>query len=139
MHADAAFASGSYLLEGILYSPAFSCTLGAGQSYATNLMSVIGDSKRVFSLCDSYAPALDGVVDFAQTLLQTDYMLTLKDDEHVTSVVVQSKDHTERTLAPSDYTFDEATGKLSIHREALRGSDASLRVEVTSDCRPLVR
>ena len=138
-HAASAFASGSYLLEGILFSPAFSCALGAGQSYATNLMSVIANPKRVFSLCDSYAPALDGVVEFAQTLLQTDYTLTLEDDEHVTSVVVQGKDKSERTLGPSDYTFDEKSGKLSIHREALRGSDAGLRVEVTSDCRPLVR
>jgi hypothetical protein len=138
-HAALAFASGSYLLEGIVYAPTFGCTLGAGQSYATNLMSVIGDPKRVFSLCDSYAPALDGVVDFAQTLLQTDYTLKVADDEHVTGVVVRSKDGSERSLGPADYTFDEATGSLSIHREALRGADVNLRVEVTSDCRPLVR
>jgi len=93
----------------------------------------------VFSLCDSYAPALSGVAEFARSLLQTDYTLELHDDEHVTAVVVVANDQPERTLAPSDYTFDASTGGLTIESSVLRASDTSLHVEVTSDCRPPVR
>jgi len=137
--ADRAFAAGSYLLEGILFSPTFSCALGSGQSYATNIMRVIGDASRVFPLCGSYAPALDGVVGFAETLLETEFTLALEDDEHVTAVVVVAKNGAERTLAAGQYSFDPTTGKLVLVKSALSGTDASLRVEVTSDCRPLVR
>ena len=134
-----AFGPGRSLLEGIVLDPSFGCTLGGGQSYATNIESVVADPKHVFPLCESYAPALDGVLDFAQTLLQTEYSLTLKDDEHVTSVVIIGKDGTERTLDMGSYTFDEATGLLSFGPSVLRGSDVDLRIEVTSDCRPIVR
>jgi hypothetical protein len=137
--AATAFASGSYLLEGIVFSPTFSCTLGSGQSYATNIMQVIGDASRVFPLCASYAPALDGVVGFAETLLETEFTLTLAEDEHVTAVVIVGKNGAERTLAAGQYSFDPATGKLELAKSALSGTDATLRVEVTSDCRPLVR
>ncbi|HYQ01880.1 MAG TPA: hypothetical protein VER96_24575 [Polyangiaceae bacterium] len=133
----AAFANGQSLLEGIVFAPSSSCQLGSGQSYARNLIDVIADSKRVFSLCDSYAPALSGVAEFARLLLRTDYTIELQVDEHVTGVVVVADDRTERSLDTSDYTFDAATGSLKIVRSALRATDASLRVEVTSDCRPV--
>ena len=100
---------------------------------------MIADPTHVFPLCQSYAPALDGVLGFAQTLLQTHYTLTLKHDEHVTSVVIISKDNTERTLEKGSFSFDEATAVLNIDPSALRGSDANLRIEVTSDCRPIVK
>jgi hypothetical protein len=134
-----AFGPGRYLIEGIVFDPRFGCQLGTGQSYATNLIGAIGDPTHVFSLCDSYAPALDGVLDFAQALITTEFLLTLADDEHVTAVVVLAKDGSERNLLASDYTFDEASGRLSIEKSAIHASDANLRVEVTSDCRPLVR
>jgi hypothetical protein len=135
----AAFGAGKYLVEGILYDSSFGCTLGPGQSYASNIEAVIGDPTHVFSLCAPYAPALASVLDFAQTLLQTQYPLTLASDEHVTAVIVIAKDGTERTLAATDYDFDAASGTLEIHQGVLRGTDANLRVEVTSDCRPNVR
>ncbi|HET7544412.1 MAG TPA: hypothetical protein VFK05_31290 [Polyangiaceae bacterium] len=135
----AAFAPGKSLLEGILLDSSFSCPLGGGQSYATNIESVIADPTHVFPLCQSYAPALDGVLGFAQALVQTKYTLTLKDDEHVTSVVIIGKDGTERTLDTGSYSVNEATGVLDINPSALHGNDANLRVEVTSDCRPIVR
>ncbi len=134
-----AFANGSYLLEGILLAPSFSCTLGAGQSYATNLMQLIGDDQHIFPLCESYEPALADVLDFAHTLLQTDYALALADDEHVTGVVVVSNDSSERSLAASEYSVDEEAGRLSIDVTALHDTDANLRVEISSDCRPAVR
>lgn len=134
-----AFGPGKSLVEGIVFDPRFGCTLGTGQSVATNISNVIDDPSHVFSLCEDYAPALDGVLDFAQALIKTEFTLTLKNDEHVTGVVVISKDGTERTLLPSEYTFDERTGRLDIHKSSIRSTDANLRVEVTSDCRPIVR
>jgi hypothetical protein len=135
----AAFAAGSTLLEGIVFDPSFPCALGSGQSYATNIARFVADKSRLFPLCESYAPALEGVLGFAQALIQTEFVLSLKPDEHVTSVVVIAKDGTRRSLAPSEYRFDEATGKLTIARPSLRSTDANLRVEITSDCRPIIR
>lgn len=43
------------------------------------------------------------------------------------------------SLEASDYTFDQSTGAPSIEADALRATDASLRVELTSDCRPDVK
>ena len=137
--ADSAFSTSRYLLEAIVFSPEFSCELGAGQSYATNLSEVVGTRGRIFSLCESYAPALEGVWDFAQELLQTEFPLALKDDERVTSVRIQAKDGTERALLPAEYEYDPDAGILRVDREALRATDASLSVEITSDCRPVVR
>ncbi len=134
-----AFGPGRYLVEGILFDPRFGCQLGTGQSYATNIIGAIGDPTHVFSLCDSYAPALDGVLDFAQALIQTEFTLTLADDEHVTAVVVLGEDGSERKLPDTAYTFDEDSGQLSIGKSAIHSDDANLRVEVTSDCRPVVR
>ncbi|HET7542605.1 MAG TPA: hypothetical protein VFK05_22195 [Polyangiaceae bacterium] len=134
-----AFASGGYLLEGIVFEPSFSCTLGSGQSYATNLSSFIGDKSHLFPLCESYAPALDGVLGFAQTLIQTEFTLDLKDDEHVSDVIVVSKDNAERKLPVTAYQFDAATRTLTVDPASIRASDVNLRVEITSECRPIVR
>lgn len=57
----------------------------------------------------------------------------------MTAVVIIAKTGSERTLPAADYTFDEATGTLDIDPSAIQGTDANLRVEVTSDCRPIVR
>jgi hypothetical protein len=134
-----AFGPQQYLVEGIVFDQRFGCQLGAGQSYATNISRAIGDPTHVFSLCDTYAPALDGVLDFAQALIKTDFSLTLEQDEHVTAVIVIGKNGTERTLSSAEYTFDETSGHLIVQKSAIHGDDANLRVEVTSDCRPLVR
>ena len=135
--AATAFAAGGYLLEGIVFEPSFSCALGSGQSYATNLANFIGDPSHLFPLCESYAPALDGVVDFAQTLVQTQFALALQSDEHITRVTVVAKDQSERRLTDQDYHF--AAGTLELEAAAIRASDVNLRVEITSDCRPVIR
>ncbi len=132
------FAGGSYLLEGIVLDPAFSCPLGSGQSYATNLVQLIGDKTHVFPLCESYAPALAGVLGFAQSLIQTEFPLALQPDEHVSAVIVVSEDGEERRLDASAYRFDGARALLEVEPDAIDGSDATLRVEITSDCRPVV-
>jgi hypothetical protein len=137
--ATSLFGAERHLIEGIVMAPEFSCELGVGQSYATNLSGLVSDRSKLFPLCEPYAPALDGVLAFAQNLVQTEFTVTLKDDEDVTAVFVIDTDGTERTLGPGDFSYDRATGTLSIDRAALRLTDVSLRVEVTSDCRPVVK
>lgn len=125
--------------EAIVFDPAFPCSLGAGQSYAANLAQFVGDRSHLFPLCKSYAPALDGVLNFAQALIQTNFPLRLADDEHVTFVHVVAKDGSERLLAGTEYAHDPKAQTLSVARTALRSTDATLRVEVTSDCRPVLK
>lgn len=137
-NATAKLGAGNYLAEAIVFDPAFSCPINAGQSYAENLVEFVGDRSKVFPLCESYAPALNGVWGFAQSLITTSYPLKIKSDEHVTAVVIISKDGSERTLDPAQYEHDEDTGILEINRDAIRGTDTTLRVEVTSDCRKII-
>ncbi len=135
--AASVFAPNAYAMEAIVYEPNFSCQLGTGQSYATNLAAVVGDPTHLFPLCQSYAPALSGVLGFAQALIQTQYQLTLKQDEDVTDVVVVEKSGAKRELMKSDYSYSRDTGILTISQDALHSSDATLSVQVTSDCRPV--
>lgn len=138
-HADAAFGRESYLVEAILLDPAFTCSLGAGQSYGTTLAGVVGDRKRLFPLCQPYAPALDGVLGFAQALVQTQFSFSIKADEHVSAVTVADKSGAERQLLATQYTYDRATQTLNVQPSALTANDSTLRVEVTSDCRPVIK
>ena len=137
--ADAAFGRSSYLVEAIIFDPTFSCELGAGQSYATTLAGVVADPKHVFPLCQPYAPALDGVLGFAQTLVQTSFRVDLEPDEHITFVHVTDQSGTERALAASQFSYDPTTRTLSIQPSSVNATDRTLRVEITSDCRPIVR
>jgi hypothetical protein len=137
--ADSAFGRSSYLVEAIVFDPAFSCSLGAGQSYATTIAGVVGDRNHVFPLCEPYAPALKGVLSFAQALVQTSFPVTLQPDEHVTFVHVTDQSGVERPLAPTEFNYDRATGTLNIQPTSLTGADRTLRVEITSDCRPIIR
>lgn len=137
-NAAAKLGAGNYLAEAIVFDPAFDCPINAGQSYAENLVEFVGDRGKVFPLCESYAPALNGIWGFAQSLVTTSYPLKIKSDEHVTAVVMISKDGSERTLDPSQYDHDEDTGTLEIDRDAIRGTDTTLRVEVTSECRKII-
>jgi hypothetical protein len=137
--ADALFEPDAYMVEALLFEPEFSCTLGMGQSYATNLSAFVGDRSKIFPLCEPYAPVLDGVLDFAQALIQTRFSLDLKDDEDVTEVIIIDRDGAERTLSTGDFSYDRDTKVLTISRNAIRATDENLRVEITSDCRPVVK
>lgn len=138
--ADSALGSTHYLVQGIVLDSAFSCPLGPGQSYAQNLARMIGARSHLFPLCESYAPALGGVLDFAKTLIQTDFTLSsLEDDEDVTAVTVIDASGAPRQLPDSQYQFDLQTRVLHIEPSAILDSDTDLRVEVTSACRPVVR
>lgn len=137
--ASTAFKPNTYQLEAIVFEPEFSCSIKQGQSNATNIGQFIGDKSHLFPICASYAPALAGVLSFAQGLIQTDYPLQLAADEHVTFVHILAKDGSERTLDSSAYTYSVSTQTLSLSRSALSNQDSTLRVEVTSDCRPVIK
>ena len=137
--ATAAFGADQYLVETIVLAPSFSCPLGPGQSYATNLIQLAGKSDNVFPLCQSYAGALRGVVDFSQNLVKTDFAVPLAADESITAVHVVGQDGRERTLGASDYRYDRASQVLGVQQNVLGAMDATLRVEITSDCRPIIR
>src|SRR5205823_2663339 len=137
--ATAAFGADQYLVETIALAPSFSCKLGPGQSYATNLVQLAGKSEDVFPLCESYAGALRGVVDFSQNLVQTDFMVPIAADESITAVHVVGQDGSDRTLATSNYRYDRASQVFDVQKSALGATDATLRVEITSDCRPIIR
>jgi hypothetical protein len=137
--ARTAFKPNAYQLEAIVFEPEFSCSIKQGQSNATNIAQFVGDKSHLFPICESYAPALAGVLSFAQGLIQTDYPLQLAADEHVTFVHVIAKDGSERTLDSSAYSYSASTHTLTLARSALSSQDATLRVEVTSDCRPVVK
>jgi len=137
--ASSVFKPNAYQLEAIVLEPEFSCSPGQGQSYAVNLAQFVGDKSHLFPICESYAPALAGVLSFAQGLIQTDFTLKLAPDEHVTQVRVIAKDGGERLLDGSAYTYSPMTHTLSLSRSALTSLDSRLRVEVTSECRPVVK
>jgi hypothetical protein len=136
--AKTAFASGKYLMEAIVFDPAFDCTLGKGQSHATNIIQVVGDRSHVFSLCAPYAPALAGVSGFAQALIHTQFSVTTRSDEQITSVVVEGRDGSKRTLVSSQFQYDSSTQVLTVKSSTLRATDAMMHVEITSACRPRI-
>jgi hypothetical protein len=133
------FGPDRHLFEAIALDPTFDCEVGTGQSYATNLAELIANPAKMFPLCEAYAPALEGVWAFARDLVQTEFPLTMADDEDVTAVVVTDANGAERTLGDGDYSYDRESEILTVARAALSPSDVSLRVEVTSACRPIVR
>lgn len=137
--ADERFGADHYLVEGILLSPEFSCELGPGQSHATNLIDMIGDSTYVFPLCGSYAPALDGVLTFAQALVQTEFLIDLNRYEDISGVILTDNAGSERTLSEAQFDFDFEAQLLSLDPLSIQSNDTNLRVEVTAYCEPVVR
>ena len=137
--ADGVFTAHGYLLEAIIFDPAFACTLGTGQSYGANLAKIVGDRTNIFPICEPYARALSGVSAYAQALIQTSFALDLAGDEQVTAVIVVAKDGSRRELDSTAYHYDKGAMNLSIDIASLTGGDANLAVEVTSDCRPVVK
>jgi len=137
--AKSQFGEGGFLVEAIVHDPSFSCELGAGQSYATNLSKIVADSSHLFPLCDSYAPALASVLGFAQSLIQTEFLLQLEEGESISQVLIEASDGAQRELPAASWTYDEATGTLRVDRSAITGTDSRLNVEVTSACIPIIK
>jgi hypothetical protein len=140
-HADAErmFGAENYFVESIVFTPDGPCVPAAGQSYATELMAISSSPEQVHPICESYAPALMHVDQFAQGLLQTEYTVVLEERESIVSVTVHSLDGSTRQLTPDDYQHDMATGQLVINRDALRAADLDLSVEVEDPCAPIIR
>jgi hypothetical protein len=140
-HSEAArvFGSDNYFVESIVFPPGGPCTPAQGQSYASELMKVASSPEQVYPICESYAPALSHVNDFARGLLQTEYALHLESRESIESITVHSRDATERQLAPQDYQYDPDAAVLHINEDALRSADIDLKVEVVDPCAPIIR
>lgn len=136
--AKSQFGDGGFLVEAIVHDPSFSCELGAGQSYATNLGKIVTDSSHLFPLCGSYAPALASVLGFAESLIRTEFLLQLEDGESISQVLVESRDGAQRELPAASWTYDDATATLRVDRSAIAGTDSRLNVEVTSACIPII-
>lgn len=133
------FGAENYFAEAIVFTPDGPCTPAAGQSYATELMKIASSPERVYPICESYAPALEHVNDFAQGLLQTEYVLELEARESIEGITVLSRDGTKRQLLPDDYEYNPDTSVLRIHGDALLSSDLDLDVEVVDPCAPIIR
>jgi hypothetical protein len=132
--ADAAFGAGEYFVATILHDAAFDCELGGGQTYGTTLKTLASTPEDVFPLCGDYAPALQRIRNFAQRLVKTDYQLTLKEDEELGAITLIDRAGNERTLAPTDYRFDPATGMLTLHDGVLAPNDVSLQLRILRAC-----
>jgi len=137
--AERAFGADNYFVESIVFEPGGPCTPAQGQSYATELMNIASSPEQVYSICESYAPALAHVNDFARGLLQTEYALELESRESIESITVRDLDGTERQLDAQDYTYDPDAAVLRIEEAALRASDVDLSVEVVDPCAPIIR
>lgn len=137
--AERAFGPDNYFVETIVFTPGGPCAPAQGQSYATELMNIASSPEQVYAICESYAPALSHVNDFARGLLETEYALELESRESIESITVHGRDATERQLAPQDYEYDPEAAVLHINEEALRSADIELSVEVVDPCAPIIR
>ena len=132
--ADAAFGAGEYFVATILHDAAFDCELSGGQTHGTTLKTLATTPNDVFPLCGDYGPALQRIRNFAQQLVKTQYQLTLKEDEELGAITLVDRAGNERTLEPSDYGFDPATGMLTLHDGVLAPNDVSLQLRILREC-----
>jgi hypothetical protein len=129
----------NYSVETIVMDPSFSCELQAGQSYATVLRTIASSDADVFPICESYAPALQRVRGYAETLLQNEYTFSLGEKETISAVRVTDVDGTERTLTADQYDYDFDASKLTLHPGSINGRDRKLNVELEIHCTAVVR
>jgi hypothetical protein len=132
--ADEVLGADSYFVETIQHDPAFDCTLGTGQDYGTTLRTLASTEADVFPLCHDYGPALERVRGFAQTLVKSEFAVSLAEDEELGGVTVTDRDGNERSLLASDYTYDATTGSLQVHPGVLTPADESLELSVLHEC-----
>jgi hypothetical protein len=126
------FGESGFVVETILFDPAFSCELAEGQSHGTTLRELASTPEDVFPICESYAPALSRAERFARALLQTEYALELGPHESIEALVVTDEAGVERTLNATDYSH--ANGQLLINPEAISSGDVSLNVQILNVC-----
>jgi hypothetical protein len=121
-----------------VFDPAFNCQLHPGQSYATNLRSLASSPRDVFPLCEDYAPAMDGIVSFAEYLIQTSYSLALDEYEDIDSVLVTNKQGEQRTVPAQSYSYDRTGQTLGFNVGTLTAEDQTLAVNVARYCEPII-
>jgi hypothetical protein len=136
--ADRLIGQGNYSVEAVVLDPTFNCPLHPGQSYATNLRSLASSAHDVFALCEDYAPAIEGIVTFAEYLIQTDYPLALDAYEDIDSVLVTNKQGEQRAVAAQRYTYDRSGGTLRFEVGILTAEDEKLAVNVARYCAPII-
>ncbi len=135
--AEAAFGTGNYFVESIVFDERFACAPRAGQSPAPLLASVASSEDDVFAICDAYAPALQRINAFAQSSLRTEYPLKLRVRETIEAVVITDVGGGTRSLASTEYEYDDVASVLRLQRDAITGADRSLNVELAVHCGPV--
>jgi hypothetical protein len=135
---DRLIGKGNYSIEALVFDPAFNCQLHPGQSYATNLRSLASSPRDVFPLCEDYAPAMDGIVSFAEYLIQTSYSLALDEYEDIDSVLVTNKQGEQRTVPAQSYSYDRTGQTLGFNVGTLTAEDQTLAVNVARYCEPII-
>jgi hypothetical protein len=98
------------------------------------LRSIASSDADVFPICESYAPALDRIDDFARTLIRTEYPLELALNETITSVVVTTLEGETRTLDAEQYSHDRERSLLSLDEGAIGSGDGEVEVEIELLC-----
>jgi hypothetical protein len=136
--ADTYIGKGNWSVEAIVLDPAFSCPVKPGQSYATNLRTLATSASDVFPLCQDYAPAIERIASFADYLIQTTFPLDLDKYEAVDSVVVTTKQGTQRTVPASSYDYDRTAKLLRLSTGALTAQDDALSVNVARYCQSVI-
>ena len=137
--ADEAFGEDGHAISLIAYAEDFSCEPGPGQSYAEGLASLATSEDYVFPICESYAPVLSGIEGFARELVQTEFPLTLEDDEVVEAVVVTDRLGATRALDANSFTYSSEDATLRVDVSALSPSDVNLDVDIVAACRRIIR
>ena len=132
--ADHVFGASGYQVETIQLDPAFSCPMGPGQTYAPTLRTLATSAADVFSICGSYAGALQRTQSFADSI-QAEYPLALAAAEAIGGVTVTGASGLVRSLTPGDYAYDRGRGALAATSGVLSPGDVSLNVTiVTQSC-----
>jgi hypothetical protein len=132
--ADRVFGAAGYAVQLIGFDPDFSCQPQTGQSYLNHLKGLVDSEEDIFPICADYAGALGQAESFATNLVQSKYQLDLDSDETLTAVSVVAKDDSTRQLSADEYTFEEASGLLTIEVGALRATDVEIELSVLEDC-----
>jgi hypothetical protein len=128
------FGTGNYFVETIVFDPSFDCVPQAGQSHASLLRTIASSDADVFPICESYAPALDRINDFAEALIRTDYPFETGSRETIGAVVVSNLEGEQRTLGADQYEYDRDAQLLTVTDGAITARDRDLEIRLELPC-----
>ena len=72
----------------------------------------------------------------ADTLIETEFSIALKEREFISPIFVIARDPSERQLDMDDYIYGQLKGVLTIRRSVLSTSDDKLRIDISKDGPP---